>query len=327
MALPELPSGAGGGFRSAQGSGLQQSADTTLSRPDQVEHVLRRLELTITRRLDGLLHGSYLGLLPGAGSEPGESREYHPGDDVRRMDWPVTARTQVPYVRQTEADRELETWIIYDASNSLAFGTALYEKRDIALAGLASIVFLAVGGGNRIGAMIAGGTSLVRIPAQSGMGAARALMRKVMTFTPAAQGEAVVPLGAAVDALRRMPRRRGLAVVISDFLGDASWEEPLRGLGALQQVLAIETVDQRDLDLPDVGMLTLVDPETGEQLELQTSRREVRERYAAAAAAQRERIATAVRHARASHMQLRTDRDWLIDIVRFVGEQKRRRMK
>jgi uncharacterized protein (DUF58 family) len=306
---------------------MKQSADTTLSRSDQVEHVLRRLELTITRRLDGLLHGSYLGLLPGAGSEPGESREYHPGDDVRRMDWPVTARTRIPYVRQTEADRELETWIVYDASNSLAFGTGYYEKRDLAMAGLASIVFLAVGGGNRIGAMISGGRTPVRIPAQSGLAPARALMRKAMTFAPAPQGEPGVPLAQAIDALRRMPRRRGLAVVVSDFLGDDSWHEPLRGLGALQQVLAIEVVDRRDLDLPDVGVLTLVDPETGEQLELQTSRRDVRERYEAAARAQREQIATGVRRARASHLQLRTDRDWLVDIVRFVGEQKRRRMK
>jgi uncharacterized protein (DUF58 family) len=323
MAIPEPPRSAGAGFQ----SGLKQSADTTLSRSDQVEHVLRRLELTITRRLDGLLHGSYLGLLPGAGTEPGESREYHPGDDVRRMDWPVTARTQVPYVRQTEADRELETWIVYDASNSLAFGTALYEKRDLALAGLAAIVFLAVGGGNRIGAMIAGGTRLMRVPAQSGMAAARGLIRTAMTFPAAEQGQAPVTVGAAIDALRRVHRRRGLAVVISDFLGDPSWEEPLRGLGALQQVLAIDLVDQRDLDLPAVGLLRLVDPETGEELELQTSRREVRERYAAAARAQRERIEAGVRRARASHLQLRTDRDWLIDIVRFVGEQKRRRMK
>lgn len=306
---------------------MKQSADTTLSRPDQVEHVLRRLELTITRRLDGLLHGSYLGLLPGQGTEPGDSREYHPGDDVRRMDWPVTARTQIPYVRQTEADRELETWIIYDGSNSLAFGTGYYEKRELAMAGLAAIVFLVAGGGNRIGAMVSGGHRVDRIPAQSGMASARALMRKVMAFTPVPQGQVGVPVGAAIDSLRRMPRKRGLAVVISDFLGDPTWHEPLRGLGALQQVLAIEVIDPRDLDLPDVGVLTMVDPETGEELELQTSRRDVRERYEAAARAQRDQIATGVRRARASHLQLRTDRDWLIDIVRFVGEQKRRRMK
>src|SRR5260221_10165995 len=114
--------------------GLSRGED----RQQQVETILRRLELTITRRLDGLLHGNYLGLMPGPGSESGESREYYPGDDVRRMDWPVTARTTVPYVRETEADRELETWIVYDASASLDFGTALYEKRDLALAGLAA---------------------------------------------------------------------------------------------------------------------------------------------------------------------------------------------
>jgi uncharacterized protein (DUF58 family) len=274
--------------------------------------------------------------MPGQGSEPGESREYHPGDDVRRMDWPVTARTTIPHVRETEADRELETWVVYDGSSSLDLGTAMYRKRDLALAGLAAIVFLTVGGGNRIGAVVSGGARLQRVPARSGMPSARALMRHVMELSdqpPAGVGPTPLhrspgtSLGAAVDALRRMPRRRGLAVVISDFLGDRGWEEPVRALGIVQQVLAIEIVDPRDLDLPDVGVLRLVDPETGEELEVQTGSRSVRERYAAAARAQREQIAAALRRARAGHLRLRTDRDWMIDVVRFVGEQRRRRLK
>lgn len=306
----------GGNVEASRGEGRQQ----------QVEAMLRRLELTITRRLDGLLHGNYLGLMPGIGSEPGESREYYPGDDVRRMDWPVTARTTLPHVRESEADRELETWIVYDASASLDFGTALYEKRDLALAGLAAIVFLTVGGGNRIGCMVSGVRGLERIPARSGMPAARALIRKVMNLTRRQEGQGG-SLGEAVDALRRMPRRRGLAVVVSDFLGDLSWEEPMRALGMLQQVLAIEVVDPRELELPDVGLLQLVDPETGEELEVQTASREVRERYALAARVQREAIAGALRRGRAAQLQLRTDRDWLVDIVRFAGEQRRRRLK
>lgn len=274
--------------------------------------------------------------MPGQGSEPGESREYHPGDDVRRMDWPVTARTTIPHVRETEADRELETWVVFDGSPSLDVGTALYEKRELALAGLAAIVFLTIGGGNRIGAVVTGGPRLQRIPARSGMPYARALLRRVIELTEpptTARGRTLlhrapgVSLGDAVDAMRRTPRRRGLSVVVSDFLGDPGWEEPMRALGTLQQVLAIEVVDPRDLDLPDVGVLRLVDPESGQELEVQTSNRRVREQYAAAARAQRERIAAALRQARAGHLHLRTDRDWVIDIVRYVGEQRRRRLK
>ena len=116
--------------------------------------LLQRLELTVRRRLDGLLQGDHLGLVPGSGTEAGDSRSYHPGDDVRRMDWPVTARTQVPHVRETIADRELETWAVLDLSASLDFGTANCEKRDLAIAGLAAVSHLTVRGGNRLGAVV-----------------------------------------------------------------------------------------------------------------------------------------------------------------------------
>lgn len=295
-------------------------------RGDRAEYILRRLELTITRKLAGLLHGSYEGIVPGVGSEPGESRWYFPGDDVRRMDWPVTARTTVPHVRQTVADRELETWVVHDASPSLDLGTALMQKSELALAGLAAVVFLTVGGGNRIGALVAGTPDLVRIPAQAGTPAARVLLRRV-----AAQSErrarGGVPLAEALETLRRLPRRRGMAVVVSDFLGDDAWHEPLRALGALQDVLCIEIVDPRDLDLPDVGLLHLVDPETGAELEVQTSDASVRQRYAEAAAEQRARIQAGIRRAQAGHLQLSTHRDWLRDIVRFVSEERRRRVR
>ena len=129
---------------------------------------LRKLELTVRRKLDGVLHGDHLGLLPGPGSEPGESRLYQPGDDVRRMDWSVTARTTHPHVRQMIADRELETWLVVDMSASLDFGTTGCEKRDLAVAAAAAITFLNSGGGNRIGAIIANGDSVRRVPALSG---------------------------------------------------------------------------------------------------------------------------------------------------------------
>nr|WP_204261480.1 DUF58 domain-containing protein [Blastococcus saxobsidens] len=284
--------------------------------------LLRRLELTVRRRLDGLLQGDHLGLVPGSGSEAGDSRTYHPGDDVRRMDWPVTARTQVPHVRETIADRELETWAVVDLSASLDFGTANCQKRDLAIAGLAAVGHLTVHGGNRLGAVVTTGERVDRHPARPGRLNAERLLRSVVATPRAASGRRG-DLAQALEALRRPPRRRGLVVVISDFLGDSDWERPLRGLGARHDLLAVEVLDPRELELPDVGLLTVVDPESGQTLEVPTGNAEFRARYAAGAAAQRERVAAAIRRAGAGHLQLRTDRDWLMDVVRFVAERRR----
>jgi uncharacterized protein (DUF58 family) len=286
---------------------------------DSAEPLLRRLELTVRHRLDGLLQGNYLGLVPGPGSEAGESRMYYPGDDVRRMDWPVTARTTVPHVRQTVADRELETWIAVDLSASLDFGTALSEKRELALAALTAIVHFTARGGNRIGAIVSTGERRYTIPALSGIAHARHLLRTIAQ-TPRATtpGAGSNSLAEALEALRRPPRRRGLVVVVSDFLGEPTWTRALRALSGRHQLLAIEILDPRELELPAAGLLTLVDPESGEHLEVQSSSSQLRQQYAAAAAEQRRQIATALRHAGAAHLQLRTDRDWLTDIVRFT---------
>jgi uncharacterized protein (DUF58 family) len=287
-----------------------------------VDAVLAKLELTVRRRLDGLLQGNHLGLIPGPGSEAGESRIYHPGDDVRRMDWPVTARTTIPHVRQTIADRELETWVVVDLSPSLDFGTAACEKRDLVIAGLAAVVYLTQHGGNRIGCIITTGEDVIRIPAQSGRAHAQSLIRRVASTPRASQGRRG-DLGSVLEMLRRPPRRRGMAVVISDFLGELNWENPLRGLAGRHEVLAIEVLDPRELELPNVGMLTVVDPESGQQLEVQTAKRSLRESYAEAARKERAEIAAAMRRASVAALTLRTDRDWLIDIVRFVAARRR----
>ncbi len=284
--------------------------------------LLRRLELTVRRRLDGLLQGDHLGLVPGSGSEAGDSRTYHPGDDVRRMDWPVTARTQVPHVRETIADRELETWAVVDLSASLDFGTAACQKRDLAIAGLAAVGHLTVHGGNRLGAVVTTGERVDRYPAMPGRLAAERLLRDVVA-TPRASAGRRGDLAAALETLRRPERRRGLVVVISDFLGDSDWERPLRGLSARHELLAVEVLDPRELELPDVGLLTVVDPESGQTLEAPTGDAEFRARFAEGAAAQRAQVATALRRCGAGHLRLRTDRDWLMDVVRFVADRRR----
>jgi uncharacterized protein (DUF58 family) len=285
--------------------------------------LLRRLEFAVRNKLDGLLQGNYLGLVPGPGSEAGESRQYVIGDDVRRMDWPVTARTTIPHIRQTVADRELETWLVVDVSPSMDFGTALTEKRELVLAAITAVVHLTVRGGNRVGAIVGNGQDSYVVPARAGRAHARHLVRRV-AMTPRAASAGGPDLAALLESVRRPQRRRGLVAVVSDFIdgttddGPLPWERPLRGLSERHQLLGIEVLDPRELDLPAAGLVTFVDPETGRQLEVQTSDRRLREQYAAAASRQRERIATGLRHAGAAQLQLRTDRDWITDVVRFV---------
>lgn len=282
---------------------------------------LRTLELTVKRKLDGVLHGDHLGLIPGPGTEPGESRLYQPGDDVRRMDWAVTARTTHPHVRQMIADRELETWLVVDMSASLDFGTTFCEKRDLAVAAAAAITFLNSGGGNRLGALIANGATMIRVPARSGRQHEQTLLRTIAT-TPRAPVGVRGDLAVAIDALRRPERRRGMAVIISDFLGPINWMRPLRAIAARHEVLAIEVLDPRDVELPDVGDVILQDAESGVTREF-TIDAQLRDDFAKAAAAHRADVARTIRGCGAPVLTLRTDRDWIADTVRFVESRRR----
>jgi uncharacterized protein (DUF58 family) len=292
--------------------------------------VLRRLELTVTRRLDGLLHGDHQGLVPGHGSDPGETRPYQPGDDVRRIDWNVTARMRTTHVRETIADRELETWLLVDLSASLEFGTAACTKRDLALAACAAVGFLTQRGGNRLGAVLAtgGARPAAIVPARGGRDHLRAVLHRVQT-TPVEDGAGSTDLAAGLDRLDRSMRRRGLAVVVSDWLderpGDEPrWERTLRRVAVRHETLCVEVVDPRELELPDVGVIELVDPETGRRREVPTGDRALRDRYAAAAAARRADLARRFRAAGADHLVLRTDQDWLLELVRFVTTRRDR---
>jgi uncharacterized protein (DUF58 family) len=289
------------------------------------DEVLRRLELTITRKLDGLLQGDYQGLVPGHGSDLGETRLYQPGDDTRRIDWNVTARMQAPYIRETIADRELETWLLIDQSASLDFGTANCEKRDLVLNAAGAVGFLTSRSGNRLGAMLLRpGSEPVIVPALSGRVHLQAVLHRVIT-APRLEGGGPTDLATGIERLGAVMRRRGLAVVISDWLDPTAWQMPLRRLSVRHDVLAVEVLDPREMALADVGVLELVDPETGQVYEVQTSDAALRERFATAAAEQRASIAQHMRGAGANHLVLRTDEDWLLDLVRFVVSRRRNR--
>ena len=288
------------------------------------EELLRKLNLAITRRLDGILQGEYQALFPGPGSEPGDARPYAPGDDVRHIDWNVTARTTVPHVRVPIADRELEVWVVVDLSASLDFGTAHCEKRDLAISAVAAVGFLTARVGNRIGALLIQQGVLARIPPRPGRNHLLGLLHGVAT-APRAEGGGDAHLPDALREVARIARRRGMVVVVSDFLSEGDWLRPLRALARRHDVMAVEVVDPRELELPDVGYITLVDPETGRSREVQTASRKLRARYAEAAAAQRAEISRRMRAAGADHLILRTDGDWLLDLVRFVVNRKRPR--
>ena len=289
---------------------------------DDRHAALRTIELEVLRRLDGILQGDYEGFIPGHGSELGETRIYAPGDDVRRIDWNVTARTTEPHVRDTIADRELETTLVVDQSGSMSFGTSSSEKRDLAVAASAAVGYLAQRGGNRIGGLLLQGENRVWVPARSGR---RHLQGMLFRMLESDRDTGTADLSAGLREAGRVARRRGLVVVVSDFLDGGAWEKPLAVLARRHDVLCVETVDPRELELPDIGTVTVVDTETGRKRWVNTSSVGTRVRFAEAATEQRAQIRGRIRAVGADHVVLRTDRDWVADIVRHVAGRRRGR--
>ncbi len=288
--------------------------------------VLRRVELDILRKLDGRLSGDHLSSAIGPGSERSGARRYEPGDDARQIDWNLTARMSATHVRTTEADRELETWIVADRSPSLDFGTAEHEKRDVVLAVTAAFGMLTVRAGNRFGILVCGGDQVQRVPettGRTGLLSALSVLHDTprRAAGPAPEGD----LAAALVQLMRTQPRRGQVVVVSDFLDQSDWERPLRALSTKHQVIAVHITDPRELSLPAVGMLAVVDPESGRELTVQTSSATLREKYAAAAAERQLSIRAALTRAGAETLPLSTDRDWVLDTLSFATRRRRDR--
>lgn len=280
---------------------------------------LNQLELLVTRRLDGVLNGDHRGLLPGPGTEPGEARAYEPGDDVRTMDWSVTARTTIPHIRQTIADRELETWLVVDLAPSLDVRGRHGAKRRLVEAAVATVGFLSAGGGSRVGLVLTGDGRPRVLRATGGRDHVRRLLEEVSRSAPE-----VTPGGTLVDclnAVRNAARRHGLVVVISDFLSDVDWERALRVLGTRHEFLAVHVADPLDIALPAVGAALLQDPATGEVLELDVDDALAAD-YRSAAAEHRHAVHTALRRCGAPVLALRTDRDWIRDVIDFVGVRR-----
>ena len=303
-------------------AGLSDTLGLVGERP--AEEVIRRLTLDVSRRLDGMLHGDFMGIVPGRGTEPGETRGYEPGDDVRHIDWNVTARMQTPYIRETVADRELETWMLIDRSPGLDFGTASCEKRDLVLAASAAVGLLTAKGANRVGAMLLRGRDLTTVPPRQGRRNLLAILDRVLA-SPRQDGGGPGELDLALRQVGSMAPRRGLVVVISDFLTDpATWRTALGTVALRHSVLCVQVVDPRDLELPPVGLLHFVDPATGATREVNTDDKGLRARYAEAAGRQHATIADSIRSAGSDHVVLRTDGDWLLELARHVTRRRHR---
>jgi len=276
--------------------------------------VLRSLDLAVMRRIQSLVPGDHITPQVGAGTELALIRPYQPGDDVRYMDWNVTARLREPHVRVHVGERAMTAWLMLDVSPSMSFGTALRRKADVAEGVSLAVGHVATRRGNRLGVVAFGGSEpRVLRPRQGRLGLLGLLAE--LRAEPAPEGSGATSLGDATGRMAALARAHGLVVVVSDFRGPRDWEAGLRSLRARHGVLAVEVRDPRELELPPVGDVWMVDPETGRQLVVNTSRRKVRERFKAAAAAEREDVAAALRRAGADHLVLSTGGDWLRDLA------------
>lgn len=286
---------------------------------EAVAELLRTLELTINGRLDGILHGNHQGITPGHGSEPGESRIYQPGDDVRRIDWNVSARTNETYVREQIADRDLTAWLVVDASATMNFGTVPNEKSQVAMAAAASVGFLTARNQNRLGAVLVAGPSIQVVPPRSGSNQVRAIL-STLASPPEVEGRGRADLAGALDRVGALATRRGFIAVISDFLADG-WNMPLGRLSLRHDLLAITISDPREFDVPPIGLVDVADPATGAVREVRVTRA-VQERYAKAAAELRAERDDALGRAGADSIDLSTDGDWLKTIVTHTQHRR-----
>jgi uncharacterized protein (DUF58 family) len=284
--------------------------------------VLRRLELEVLRKLDGIASGDHETTGIGPGSERAGAREYVPGDDARLIDWNLTARSASTYVRNTVAERVVDTWIVPDCSASMDFGTARMEKFDVVLGAAAAIGMLTVRGHNRLGLLLAGTRGGAVYPPRTGrvwlMAVLRAIYDKPRQEGTPDDGQDIA------GAMRRLlvaQQRRSQVVVVSDFLGADRWVMPMRALAVRHQVIAVHVTDPRELELPAVGMLAVVDTETGRQRYVQTSASLVA-RYAAAAQKRHGDISRAIASTGAEYLHLSTSRDWLADTLLFATRRK-----
>lgn len=289
----------------------------------EAERLLRRLEWTAIRRLDGILQGDYRTLLRGHGMDLADLREYQHHDDVRHIDWNVTARHGVPHVRVFTEDREMAAWFLVDLSPSVDFGSGEQRKRHLATDFTAVLARLLTRHGNRVGALIYRNKVDTVVPAGSGR-------RHVLHLLHSLQPPAAAPEGGGtrlrdlLDGAAGVIRRRSTLFVVSDFISEPGWERALARLSQRHEVVAVRVLDPLELELPDLGLLTLRDAESGEHLLVDTHDAGFRRRFARLAAQREAELREGLAQAGVDTLELATDGDLVDALVRFVDMRKRR---
>lgn len=289
------------------------------------ERILRRLEFKVVRRLDGFLFGDYRGVFYGPSLDLAEVREYQPGDEVRRIDWNVTARMNQLFVRQYREEKELTAWLLVDLSPSMQFGTIRQFKRQLAVEFAGVAAYIITRHGDKVGGLVFPTRSGVTyIPPRTGRLHALRLVRDLAS-APVMQGGGQTDLGAVLRQLGRLAKRRSLVFLISDFHAPAGWDQPLAELGRRHEIIAVRIEDPRERELPDVGGVYLHDPETGQQLWIDTSDRRVRQAHRALVAERDQRLNEALQRTRVDLLTLSTGAALVDDLLRFITLRRRRR--
>jgi len=287
------------------------------------EAVLRRLEWTVVRRLDGVLHGDYRTLFRGYGLDLADLREYSYGDDVRHIDWNVTARLQTPYVKEYNEEREVAAWFLLDLSASVAFGSQPLDKRGVSTEFVAVLARILTRHGNRVGAMLYTNDVDAVIPARSGRRQVLHLLHRMQARTQPGHSSAT-KLDELLTAAYRTVPRRSLMFVVSDFISAPGWGKPLAHLAERHDVVAVRLYDPLEMELPDLGIVVVQDAETGEQLFVDTHDRAFRRRFEEAAKRREAELRDEFRNAGVDALELATNDDLVDAILRFADLRKRR---
>lgn len=290
------------------------------------ERILLRLDWNVIRRLDGLLQGDYRSLFYGFGVDFADLREYQPEDDIRYIDWNVTARMNTPYVRQYHEDREITAWFLLDMSPSVDFGVKDNEKRTMLIEFTSVLARLLTRHGNRVGAMMFGSRIQHTVPARGGRVQVLRLINDMLKQPRLPQSTRTDLKSFFTGALHSI-KRRSLVFVISDFMSDAEWERPLSMLSQKHEVIAIRLSDPRELELPDVGMVVMEDAETGEQLFVDTHDAKFHKRFVEAVEQREQGLRAAFKRTGVDVMSLSTQDDLVKQIVRFAKQRQQVRMK
>jgi uncharacterized protein (DUF58 family) len=285
--------------------------------------LLRRLEWTVLRRLDGLLQGDYRTLMRGAGLDLADLREYQHSDDVRHIDWNVTARLNLPHVRQFTEDRELTAWFLLDLSGSVDFGSLQRSKRAVSTEFVAVLARLLTRHGNRVGALLFGNAVDAVLPARGGRGHVLNLLKRMQDFKPP-KTSASTQLSSLLQAAQQIIPRRSMVFVVSDFISAPGWADAMARLSQKHEVLAVRLFDPTEMDLPDVGWMTMQDAETGEQVLVDTANVNFRERFKTLAEETEAQLRSDLARAGVDTLELSTDDDLVNTLMRFTDMRRAR---